>query len=86
MPVSRSIRRSDQANPANAMTCCFLSSLKTLLTRTEDNFQLEFLAMPAYKAGSPASAKDKQFNVLPTTLIDATASQPFDREISVIHT
>jgi hypothetical protein len=34
----------------------------------------------------PTTAKYKVFNVLPATLIGATASQPFDREISVIHT
>src|ERR1039457_6937045 len=37
MPVSRSIRRSDHPSRPNAMTCCFFSSLKTLLTVTEDN-------------------------------------------------
>src|ERR1035441_1617553 len=37
MPVSRSIRRSDHPSRPNAMTCCFFSSLKTLLTVTEDS-------------------------------------------------
>ena len=31
-PVLRWIRRSDQPNRPNAMTCCFFSSVKTLLT------------------------------------------------------
>src|ERR1039458_7205065 len=37
MPVSRSIRRSDHPSRPNAMTCCFFSSLKKLLTVTEDS-------------------------------------------------
>lgn len=35
MPVSRSIRRRDHPSRPNAMTCCFLSSLKTLAMLTE---------------------------------------------------
>src|ERR1017187_9538332 len=37
MPVSRSIRRSDHPRRPNAIACCFFSSLKTLLTLTEDS-------------------------------------------------
>src|SRR5262245_12078097 len=36
MPVSRSIRRVVQPRRPQALICCFLSSLKTLLTTTED--------------------------------------------------
>ena len=36
-PVVCSIRRSDQPSRPNAITCCFVSSLKTLLTLTERN-------------------------------------------------
>ena len=35
-PVVRWIRRSDQPKRPKAMTCCFFSSFKTLLTSTED--------------------------------------------------
>ena len=34
-PVVRWIRRSDHPNRPKAMTCCFFSSFKTLLTSTE---------------------------------------------------
>ena len=37
MPDSRSIRRSDHPRRPKAMTRCFFSSLRTLLTRTEDS-------------------------------------------------
>ena len=36
-PVVCSIRRSDQPSRPRAITCCFFSSLKTLLTLTERN-------------------------------------------------
>jgi hypothetical protein len=36
MPISRSIRRGDHPRRPKAMTYCFFSSFKTLLTRTED--------------------------------------------------
>ena len=35
-PVTRWIRRSDHPKRPKAMTCCFFSSFKTLLTSTED--------------------------------------------------
>jgi hypothetical protein len=36
-PVLRWMRRSDHPNRPKAMTCCFFSSLKTLLTAMEDS-------------------------------------------------
>lgn len=37
IPVAFSIRRNDHPRRPRAMTCCFFSSLKTLLTATEGN-------------------------------------------------
>src|SRR5580700_3065033 len=36
--IAFSICRSDHPSRPNASACCFFSSFKTLLTRTEDNF------------------------------------------------
>src|ERR1700688_47429 len=37
-PIAFSICRSDHPSRPSAIACCFFSSFKTLLTRTEDNF------------------------------------------------